>query len=370
METFDDLVSAFSAPRLGALKDFNKQQALSAGVEPSVVNNWKLVHDAYFGDGLSAAKREKASKKAMRLGLSVGMLAKIERSIAHIKHATRRHTMRLKLLDAASRTTRTFKALGALIKKIVPPKNPPARQERATISEGDDDMATLTLTTGKRFLADLKHVLTAGMGADVSPGAHMARKLIALLRGDGSVPEASPRPMLLVPLPEWTRIVRGDGDDVILGLTDGTTMTGKEFMDRFIATGDNELEAAVFHPTEGAVNLYRTERLANAKQRDLAKAVQPMCAHPDCHHAADFCQVHHAEAWARGGETNIANLVPLCRYHNRINDDAPDVHRSRGHIAIRDGRPVWVSPYGTVRTNQRHRFGAMDALFGPAVAAA
>nr|VDG62938.1 Uncharacterised protein [Streptococcus thermophilus] len=369
METFDDLVSAFSAPRLGALKDFNKQQALSAGVEPSVVNNWKLVHDAYFGDGLSAVKREKAANKAMRFGLSVGMLAKIERAIAHIKHATRRHTMRLKLLDAASRTTRTFKALGALIKKIVPPRNPTSRQERATISEGDDEMATLTLTTGKRFLADLKHVLMTGLGPDDSIGAHMARKLIALLRGDGGVPEASPRPMLLVPLPEWTRIMRGDGDDIILGLTDGTTMTGKEFMDQFIATGDNQLEAAVFHPTEGAVNMYRTERLANAKQRDLAKAVQPVCAHPDCHHAADFCQVHHATAWARGGETNMANLVPLCRYHNRINDDTPDTHRSRGHIAVRNGRAVWVSPYGAIRTNPRHRYGAMDTLFGPVAAA-
>lgn len=365
MDTFNDLVSAHSAPGLGALKDFNKQQALNAGVEPSVVNNWKLVHDAYFGEGLSDTKQAKAVAKATALGLSIGMLATIERAIRHIKHATRRHTMRMKVLSAASRIGRTCAAMSKLLKNIVPPKEPPARQEHASISEPKDGYATLTLTASEKFMADLKHLLMSGLDSVTSPGRHMAAKLIALLRDGGGVPEAVPRPLLLVGLPDYTKIMDGEGDDVVLGLTNGTTMTGAEYLNQ-IASNTPHLEAALFHPTQGAVNMYRSQRLANDKQRDLARAVQPVCAHPDCHHAADLCQVHHADAWKNGGETNVSNLVPLCRYHNRINDDDPSIRRTRGRIEMRDGRPVWISPYGNERINPRHRFGAMDVLFGAA----
>lgn len=364
MKTFSDLIDAHSGPGVETLKDFNKKQALDAGVEPAVVDNWKRVYDAYYGDGLSSTKQAKAAGKAAQLGLSLGMLAKIERAIAHIKHATRRHTMRLKLLDATARIPRSFAALGALIKKIVPPKNPPVREERCTISEGDDDMATLTLTTKKRFLADLKALLMRGLDPDTPVGAWMAQRLIALLRGDGSgggVPEAAPRPLLLIALSDYIAIHNGDGDEVTLQLTDGTTMTGADYLNT-VAANTPGLEAALFHPQEGPVNLYRTQRLANDKQRTLAKATQPVCAHPQCHQAADFCQIHHAHPWADGGETNLDNLVPACRYHNRINDD-DRTRAKRGHATLTNGRASWVYPSGHTASNPRTH-GAMEILFG------
>ena len=50
------------------------------------------------------------------------------------------------------------------------------------------------------------------------------------------MPYAVPRPQLLIPLPEWVRIIRGEGDDVVLGLTDGTTITGADFLTTHIYT--------------------------------------------------------------------------------------------------------------------------------------
>ena len=124
-----------------------------------------------------------------------------------------------------------------------------------------------------------------------------------------------------------------------LGLSDGTTMTGAEYLTHHHS---KDLEVALFHPQAGAVNLYSTKRFANTKQRDLARATWTTCPMPDCRHAADNCEVHHITPWASGGP-----------------------HRNhRGRIRMRGGTPVWVSPRGTPVPHTTHQFGAMHLLFG------
>ena len=178
--------------------------------------------------------------------------------------------------------------------------------------------------------------------------------------GRGGVHPAVPRPLVLIPLPDYTRIINGDGDDTILGLTDGTTITGAEYLRKHHG---GDLEVAIFHPQAGPVNLYTTHRFANTKQRDLARATLTTCPVPDCRHAADNCEVHHVDAWSQGGMTNMDNLAVVCRYHNRTNDDDP--HRNhRGRIRIRNGTPTWISPRGRPAPNTTHPYGAMHQLFG------
>ena len=181
-----------------------------------------------------------------------------------------------------------------------------------------------------------------------------------LLRGGAGVAQAVPRPLIQVPLSEHIRILTGEGDETILGLSDGTTMTGAEYLTHYYS---KDLEVALFHPQAGAVNLYHAKRFANAKQRVLARATLTTCPVPDCRHAADNCEVHHITPWARGGPTNMDNLSVLCRYHNRTNDDDPHRHH-RGRIHMRNGTPTWVSPRGTPVPNTAHQYGAMHLLFG------
>ena len=147
---------------------------------------------------------------------------------------------------------------------------------------------------------------------------------------------------------------------MILTLTDGTTMTGAEYL---AAEFGEALEVAAFHPEAGAVNLYRTDRFANQKQRDLASMVSPTCAFPGCRHGAYGCEMHHVHPWKHGGATNLNNLAPLFRYHNRVNDDDPRKTK-RGRIDMIRGAPWWVSPHGhRVKNTDR---GALDQLFGNA----
>ncbi|AWB81362.1 HNH endonuclease [Corynebacterium yudongzhengii] len=355
--TFQTLLQALSGSALDTLAGFDRRAALDAGLDPARVRAWAGLYDVYFAPTHSRQKQRQAAEKARRRGFSLDQLALIERRLKPVKSARTRAKLRLQLLDAQG----DYQALARLAKRLVPGKKKP-RRSQVRFSRSRDGKRTMTVTADERDLADLEHAVSREIDPSKPAAPQMLKAFLDLMRGDGTgVPRAVPRPLLLIPLPEWTKIIRGDGDETILGLTDGTTVTGAEFLQRY-ATEEYGLEAATFHPKEGAVNLYRTKRLANQKQRDLVRATQTVCPVPDCRCAADMCEIHHVKAWSRGGETNLDNLAVLCRYHNRMNDDDP-AHPRRGRIEIIDGAPVWRSPRGYAVANEHHPYGAMQTLF-------
>ena len=355
-----------SEAAIDVLADFDKEAALDAGIDPNRVNAWDGLHEVYFGPTTSTQKQRLAREKAQRKGFSLDQLALIERRIKKIKSNRTRTKLRLLLLDA----TGNYKALARLARRLVPGKVEPPRKQ-VTFSRSKRNRRTMTVTADERDMADLEHALMRGTDTSRPIAPQMLENFLRLMRGyngkgaeaDGSapngVPHAVPRPLLLIPLPDWVEIHQGKGNETILHLTDGTSITGAGFLNQYYATAENHLAAATFHPEVGAVNLYRGRRLANEKQRVLARATSPACPVPDCRHSADACEIHHITAWKHGGETNMANLAPLCRYHNRVNDDDPR-RAKRGRIVNVAGTPVWRSPRGRIVPKQH---GAMHALF-------
>lgn len=132
------------------------------------------------------------------------------------------------------------------------------------------------------------------------------------------------------------------GREPLFELSDGARITGAELITREI---DPHPSILIYHDGE-PVDLYRTRRTANHKQRQIIALDQRMCAHPACDRPAVTCQAHHILAWALGGDTNQGNLAGLCSEHNRWNDD----HPSRTHIhgrVVRDPetrRIAWQPP--------------------------
>ena len=153
------------------------------------------------------------------------------------------------------------------------------------------------------------------------------------------------RTNVIVTLDEHTEVLRDDGDDIILKMTNGATMKGKDLVTALLA--DAGLVTLV-HPYHGPANLYRLSRLANEKQRLMAMAEMPTCAWPGCSHPADRAQVHHLKAWKFGGSTNPENLTIACPYHNGVNDDDPSKPR-RGRLERVNGKirriPPWATTY-------------------------
>lgn len=403
MTPFQSLLSALT---LDALSGFDRESATEAGLSSAKITAWEDVHAAYFGPTRYRRLQHEAVRRARAGQFTLDQLVLIEQRLRPVKSKEERMRLRVALLERRQ----SFTGLQALATQLVPKVEQPP-QERVTFSKSRMGMATVTLTTDERLLGDLKHAVTRNLDPRQPASSQMAAKFAALLRGGAAdegaaraaggvavgavagaaavgVAEAIPRPTIIIPLDAHTKILQGDGDDIILGLTDGTTTTGAQYLAKYHA---QPLEVALFHPQAGPVNLYRTQRFANRKQRDLAKLTTPVCPVPGCHQGADFCEAHHVSAWKHGGKTNLDNLVMLCRYHNRVNDDdggaasgAPRAApggaasggsnpgrgrgrgrgRRRGRIEMIRGRPTWVSPRGYPVPNTYHPYGAMELLFG------
>ena len=351
MNPFEAYIEALTATSIETLRHFNLDIALTAGMAPQRARAWAGMHNVYFGATKFTRKQALAAQKAR--GFSLDELALIERRINGINDMGERWRLRLALLDV----TGGYRAIEHAARELVPADTtPPANIARFSKPRGGK--STLQLTYDHRRIADIEHAGRQGIDPTRPAAEQIADNLINHLFGDGAIPEAAPRPIVMVPIDDHARILAGNGDDVTLTLTDGTTMTGADYL---AAEFGDALEVAAFHPDTGAVNLYRADRFANQKQRDLASMVSPVCAFPGCRHGAYGCQMHHVNPWKHGGATNLDNLAPLCRYHNRVNDDDPR-QAKRGRIKMIRGAPWWVSPHGR-RVKNTNR-GALDQLFG------
>ena len=73
----------------------------------------------------------------------------------------------------------------------------------------------------------------------------------------------------------------------------------------------------IFTP-DGPIDVGMTQRLFTPRQRIALAAIWGGCAHPDCDRPPSWCEAHHAIEWDRGGPTDIANGVLLCRFHHML----------------------------------------------------
>ena len=351
MNDFAVYVGATNA--IDSLGSFDAQLLIDAGANPNRVTEWASVHETYYGKTKHSRQQAHAVRIARSTSKSLDQLVFIEQQVKKAKDPWK---TRLALLSVEG----NYATLKRRAKDIVEVPDKPAPKTSVRFTKSRKGKRSFTATGSERDIAALEHALRQNLDATRPEGPQMYEAFARLLRSGGGVALAVPRPLVVIPLSDYTKILGGHGDETILGLSDGTTMTGAEYLAQFHGA---ELEVALFHPAEGAVNLYRTQRFANSKQRDLARATLTTCPVPGCRHAADHCEIHHITAWARGGETNMANLAPVCRYHNRTNDDDP-WRTHRGRIRRRRGSPIWVSPRGKPVPNTTHRYGAMHLLFG------
>ena len=82
----------------------------------------------------------------------------------------------------------------------------------------------------------------------------------------------------------------------------------------------------------------RKTRTINAGLRRILVARDRGCAFPGCTRPPKHCEGHHVRHWADGGDTNVDNLVLLCRRHHDL------VHHSDWQIQMIGGVPVFRPP--------------------------
>lgn len=79
---------------------------------------------------------------------------------------------------------------------------------------------------------------------------------------------------------------------------------------------DASVSRIVFGPNSEVLDVGRKTRVIPAGLRRAVVARDRHCVAPGCGRSAKWCDVHHLVPWAEGGETVIANLCLLCRYHH------------------------------------------------------
>jgi hypothetical protein len=77
---------------------------------------------------------------------------------------------------------------------------------------------------------------------------------------------------------------------------------------RFIMAGPSQI-----------LDMGRSTRLATTAQRRAVTVRDRHCRFPSCHRKPQWCDIHHIAGWVESlGETNIDNLIMLCRRHHTL----------------------------------------------------
>ena len=95
----------------------------------------------------------------------------------------------------------------------------------------------------------------------------------------------------------------------------------------------------------------RTRRLAGGALRRALHVRDGGCAFPGCDRPARWTDAHHIVAWTDGGNTDLDNLVLLCRHHHRLIHDPGEGWQIRLGT---DRRPEFIPP-PSIDLHQRPR---------------
>lgn len=100
----------------------------------------------------------------------------------------------------------------------------------------------------------------------------------------------------------------------------------------------------------------RKTRSVPAGMRRALEARDRRCRFPGCEQRRHL-DAHHVRHWADGGETDLDNLLLLCRFHHRF------VHEGRCRVAVNDGAFAFTLPGGrTISSSQELSETDADAL--------
>jgi len=150
-----------------------------------------------------------------------------------------------------------------------------------------------------------------------TPAQVRADALVEVCRShlDGSNGGRRP-PRVLVTLP-WNTLQQGEG---IVDTEPGPIGAATA---RRLAC-DATISRVLLDPDSVPVEMGRATRVIPPTLRKALELRDQGCAHPGCRMPARFCDAHHIQHWAQGGQTTLANLRLLCRQHHRqAHDNQP-----------------------------------------------
>ncbi len=167
-------------------------------------------------------------------------------------------------------------------------------------------------------------------GSDEAPGADAPRDEVEGPDHDPLDAGATgSRPQLLLRVPLSSLL----GEDELPGelvtrLLGGSLRADATTVRALVDERGADLRALVLDDTGNVVGVGRRTRVPEGWLRDAILALHDTCSAPACERPARSCDVDHATPWhptvpgAPGGRTDVDQLAPLCRTHNRTKESA------------------------------------------------
>ena len=339
-------------------------EQLRAWGPESAARSLLALFDVYFASTSFTRKQARAVSAARANGHDLPTLLLIERFAGRLKKQHQAWDLRIELCGIAGDEKAVARYARKRIRELSPP---PAPKPGVTIRRGKE-LSKLTLTAPAALIEDLRPNIDeedpVGSFTAAFREGRLARPVAQTLAvmelpeyatilgrlGDPSTPRPdsadpasaapiapnspSDQPTISSCADESQDNAAPDLGDIVIQLSNGAKITGKELIERELA---EEGLVMIVDRVKGPVELHRTQRVASEKQRIMACGEQPTCAWDRCLCGADYSQIHHITEWRHGGETNPENLTPLCKYHNAING-LP----GRGRIVRENGKIKWV----------------------------
>jgi hypothetical protein len=95
------------------------------------------------------------------------------------------------------------------------------------------------------------------------------------------------------------------------------------------------------------IDVGRATRSVSPSQKRALRARDKHCRFPGCDRPVSWTSPHHIEFWARGGATNLPNMVSLCYFHHRC------VHEGEWQVVKAAGGFKFIPPERVVMRRLR-----------------
>lgn len=355
---------------LEAVRGMSRNELVAYGLRGTTASSWIRLADVFFGPTRRRRAQAEAVAAARDGELSVDALVIIDKHVRKLLDGDE-WALRAELCQLRGTVDEIDRAAADRVRELnraAADSERKAYGRRALRGGKNTDaqgLRTITVTLPERLMSQTLAALRATArslrrdNARLSYEQAMADAFVRHVHGRGTtVGREALTPLVVVGLPDWAKLLRGEGDDCVFALTDGTTITGAELIAQSLA--EHHL-VGLYDPVTGPVNLYRSQRQATLKQRLLLSAETIVCPWPGCTTGADESQVHHLRAWRYGGETNLENLSMACPVHNGRNDDDPNAPPRHGRLAREAGRIVHHPPDGGPPQTNTHPIRRMSA---------
>ena len=188
----------------------------------------------------------------------------------------------------------------------------------------------------RRYTRD--HTLT---GEPVPPRSRLlAEAFVELCRRGLAIDVASSKP----PRTDATVVINAAGPDRV------TDTNGTELLDTGVLLCDPVLHPVICDFTSLPLSIGRGQRFARPHQVRAVNLRDGGCVFPGCTAPPTWCDTHHTDPWADGGDTDTTRMCGLCRFHHRF------AHHPDWHLHLDDdGWTRWTRPDGHTFWGQRHQ---------------